>query len=181
MIDNPSNGAFDMEEFNNNKKPGQTSVNVSNIGNDYTKEQLQQYNREKKQIIFKRRRLAVVFTVAILFFVLSGFNLISGYRHIGKLNEEKNAALREKEELENKEKALQYSVDLLKDEEYLQKVARQKYYYTKEGELVYSVPQVGSGASEYPGSDSSVDSTEGREKEATKKTTDSNKKSTDKK
>lgn len=143
-----------MEEFKNNKKAEQPSVNISNIGNEYTKEQLQQYNREKKQIIFKRRRLAVIFTVALLFFVLSGFNLISGYRHIGKLKEEKVAALRQKDELDSKEKALQYNVDLLKDEEYLQKVARQKYYYTKEGELVYSVPQLGSGASEFPTKDS---------------------------
>ncbi|QIL46047.1 hypothetical protein G7081_02550 [Vagococcus coleopterorum] len=135
-----------MEEVKTNKKAEPTLVNVSTIGNEYTKEQLQQYNREKKQIIFKRRRLTVIFTIATIFFVLSGFNLISGYRHIGQLEKEKVAALREKEELEKNEKSLRYSVDLLKDEDYLQKVARQKFFYTKDGELVYSLPQSGSGA-----------------------------------
>lgn len=162
MIYNPSNGVFNMEEIKTNKKAEPTTVNVSNIGNEYTKEQLQQYNREKKQIIFKRRRLAVIFAIALLFFVLSGFNLISGYRHIGKLKDEKVTALREKDELDKKEKTLQYNVDLLKDDEYLQKVARQKYFYTKEGELVYSIPQVGSGAPDLPIKDS--DSRESEEK-----------------
>lgn len=154
-----------MEEMKTNKKAEPTTVSVSNIGNEYTKEQLQQYNREKKQIIFKRRRLALILSVATIFFVLSGFNLISGYRHIGKLKEEKVVALREKEELEKKEKTLQYNVDLLKDDEYMQKVARQKYFYTKEGELVYSIPQAGSGAPELPTKDSNVKESEAQTKE----------------
>lgn len=141
MIQNPGNGVFGMEEKQLKQELPQ-ETNIASIGNQYTKEQIQEFNKAQKRVIFRRRRLAVVFAVAIVFFVLSGFNLFRSYQHINSLKAEKVAAEVQQAELNQRVVALEYDVKLLEDEEYLQKLARQKYFYTKEGELVYNIPQI---------------------------------------
>lgn len=124
------------------EQPTPKESNVASIGNQFTKEQIKQFNRQQKRIIFRRRRLAVIFAVALVIFVLSGFNLLRSYQRINDLNKAKAAAEATQAELTTKVASLEYDVKLLEDPVYLQKLARQKYFYTKEGELVFSIPQI---------------------------------------
>ncbi|WEG73266.1 FtsB family cell division protein [Vagococcus intermedius] len=131
-----------MVEKNVKRQTNSNEAKVSSIGNHYTEEQLKKYNREKKELIFKRRRLAALFTVITVVFLASGFNIIRSYLHISDLKQEKVAAKQEDANLKQQLSSLKYDVKLLEDEDYLLKVARQKYFYTKEDELVYSLPQI---------------------------------------
>lgn len=127
-----------MEEHNIEETPKK----VASINNQFTKEQIQQFQQDQKRTIYRRRRLAVVFAIASVFFVISILNFYKSYQEISQLKQEKIAAEAQQKELDEKIVGLEYEVELLGDQEYLQKLARQKYYYTKEGELVFSIPQL---------------------------------------
>lgn len=86
------------------------------------------------------RRILVFgfFSVCIIFFVmLSVYNVVSQivdkYKEAAML-EEKMAALTEEEEELNNE------IIKLQDKDYLARYAREKYFYSKNGELIIRIP-----------------------------------------
>lgn len=127
-----------MEE----KKYEEGPEKVASINNHYTKAQISEFQREQKSIIYRRRRLTVVFVVAAVILILSGLNFFRGNIEMKQLRAHKAVAVEEQVALDDKLAALNYEVELLNDQTYLEKLARQKYYYTKEGELVFSIPQL---------------------------------------
>lgn len=113
----------------------------------YNKEQqenvtMKTMQKDNKKIIFRRRRLGIMFTVALVAFSLIGFNLFTNSQHLLKLQETRKEVSKEQKDVAKNEKDLSREVDLLNDTEYVEKIARAKYFYSKEGEQIYSIPDL---------------------------------------
>lgn len=98
--------------------------------------------KETKTLILKRRRLMVFFVIIFLVFTIIGLNLFKNSQRLLSLQETKQEVNRDYEKVSVAKKDLQDEVDLLHDEEYVAKVARAKYFYSKKGEQVYSIPEL---------------------------------------
>lgn len=96
--------------------------------------------REQKQMIYKRRRLTVMFVLAFGLFTFMGINLFRNGQHLLSLQQNHTEVKKEYAKVKTEKKDLENEVKLLKDPEYVEKVARAKYFYSKEGEQVYSIP-----------------------------------------
>lgn len=98
--------------------------------------------KTKKKISMKKnvKRVLVfgLFSVAIISFVsYSVFNIVSQI-----IDKYKEAALLEQKmvALEEKEEDLNNEILKLQDKEYLARYAREKYFYSKNGELIIRIP-----------------------------------------
>lgn len=107
-----------------------------------TKLFLDQTRKETKSLIFKRRRIMVMAAIIFLVFSFIGFNLFQNSQKLLSLRETKQEVNHEYKKTSAEQKELQDEVNLLHDQEYMEKVARSKYFYSKEGEQVYSIPEL---------------------------------------
>ncbi|MGO2082807.1 FtsB family cell division protein [Vagococcus sp.] len=107
-----------------------------------TKLSLDQTRKETKSLIFKRRRIMVMAAIIFLVFSFIGFNLFQNSQKLLSLRETKQEVNHEYKKTSAEQKELQDEVNLLHDQEYMEKVARSKYFYSKEGEQVYSIPEL---------------------------------------
>ena len=95
---------------------------------------------KKRRVKKKARRIATfgVICIALIIFIvitLGGvfFDIVDKYKEKQEL-EDKLIALQEKE------KELENDVSKLEDPEYLARYAREKYFYSKDGELILRIP-----------------------------------------
>lgn len=126
--------------FKQAKTQGKTQ-NITQIKNTYTQEQTL-----KKQISTNlqrkaRRRLLAIMIVGLLMVVPLGINVVKNLFEIrsldGKIAETKEINVTLAEENQN----LKVQVGLLQDDEYVAKIARSRYYLSKDGELIFSLPE----------------------------------------
>ena len=95
----------------------------------------------KRKVKKKARRIATFgfISVALIVFIILSlggvfFDIVDKYKEKKEL-ESKLVAL------EEKEKELQNDVNKLEDPEYLARYAREKYFYSKDGELILRIPE----------------------------------------
>ncbi|MGX7151264.1 FtsB family cell division protein [Enterococcus ureasiticus] len=130
---------------------------VAALDNEYTKEQYAEFQKQQKQLIFRRRRLAVVFLVAFVIFIVSGIQLVKDYQQLSAFKTQQAEAVAESAEADKKLNRLEQDVALLRDDDYVAKLARSRYYVSKEGEQIYNIPELGgttSSSNEQKSSDS---------------------------
>ena len=96
---------------------------------------------KKRRVKKKARRIATFGLISIIVIVLvvitlgtSFLELVDKYKEKKKL-EDKLVSLKEKE------KELESDVKKLEDPEYLARYAREKYFYSKDGELILRIPE----------------------------------------
>jgi len=113
---------------------------VTSLNNQYT----QKKNAEKKAFeqknTFKRRRIILIFAAAMIFFTLPSIRLYESYNELMNAQAEQERAKENRTQLEAQEKALQKQVNLLNDDQYVLKVARDRYSYSLEGETIFVIP-----------------------------------------
>ncbi len=95
----------------------------------------------KKKVKKKAKRIATFGVISIVLIILIGltlfkivFNIIEKYKEKNKLEEQLIS-------LQDKEKKLETDVKKLEDPEYLARYAREKYFYSKDGELILRLPE----------------------------------------
>ncbi|MBM7687639.1 septum formation initiator [Enterococcus ureilyticus] len=116
---------------------------VAALDNEYTKEQYAEFQKQQKQLIFRRRRLAVVFLVAFVIFIVSGMQLMKDYQQLSAFKKQHTEAVAESAEADKKLNRLEQDVALLRDDDYVAKLARSRFYVSKEGEQIYNIPELG--------------------------------------
>lgn len=86
------------------------------------------------------KRLAVFgfFSFAIIFFVL--FSVLKIVNQIVAKYNEANELEKKMADLAEQEEDLNNEIKRLQDEEYLARYAREKYFYSKDGELIIRIP-----------------------------------------
>ncbi len=115
--------------------------NVTVMQNDFTKAQHSQkriFQREKKAHM---RRLSLIFFVGAALIVPCLWKTVGNWLEINRLDDAIALARTEKKQAEDKNTQLAYEVKLLQDEEYIAKLARSKYYLSKDGEIIFSLPE----------------------------------------
>ena len=88
---------------------------------------------------FAKRRVLFLFLIFIVMFSYMFYTVFTYWRQILNNNREKNQLENNYEELLEKENLLQNDVIRLQDPEYVAKYAREKYLYTKDGELIIKI------------------------------------------
>lgn len=117
---------------------------VAALDNEYTKEQYADFQKQQKQLVFRRRRLAVIFFVAFVIFVFSGIQLMKDYQQFNAFKKQKVEALAESKKADEKLTGLKQDVAQLQDDDYVAKLARSRFYVSKEGEQIYMTPELDS-------------------------------------
>lgn len=139
-----------MNEGKNNK--------IAQLDTAYAKEQYAEFQKKQKKLIFRRRRLAFVFFVAVIGFALVGIQLFKDYQNLQHLETLKQEALTEQEAAKQDVSNLNRDVALLEDENYVAKLARSKFFYSKEGEIILKIPEKNE-TSQTQGSNETTEST----------------------
>ena len=111
----------------------------------FDNEFFQEQNKKQKRTLelrkYVHRRMSVILIAGALVIVPLCGNLIENVSEIrgldGKISEIKN----EQKIVQGKNKDLKVEVGLLQDDEYLAKLARSRYYLSKDGEIVFSLPE----------------------------------------
>ncbi|KAF1304474.1 MULTISPECIES: FtsB family cell division protein [Enterococcus] len=115
--------------------------NITTLDTAYAKAQYAKYKEQHQQVVFRRRRLGAIFIAAIAVFVFVGFQLFQDHQRLQELREIKQEAVLEQEEAAKTVAQLQHDVSLLKDDDYVAKLARSRFFYSKDGESVYPLPE----------------------------------------
>ncbi|EOE6412243.1 septum formation initiator family protein [Enterococcus hirae] len=115
------------------------SNKIAALDTEYAKKKYVEFQEQQRQLIFRRRRLAVIFIVALVIFAILGFQIFRDMQRMNQLNELKVEANTELSQVNADVDQLTQDVSLLKDDDYVAKLARSKYFYSKEGEQVYPV------------------------------------------
>ncbi|MGX7204878.1 FtsB family cell division protein [Enterococcus pingfangensis] len=113
---------------------------IASLDTPYAKEQYRKFQKQHRQLIFKRRRLAALFAVAAFVAIVMGVQIFNEQRHLSELNEIKTKTIAESAEVDDRVVSLNQDVKLLKDEDYVTKLARSRFYYSKEDELIFVLP-----------------------------------------
>ncbi|MBF8808651.1 MAG: septum formation initiator family protein [Enterococcus lacertideformus] len=115
------------------------SNKIAALDTEYAKKKYVEFQQQQRQLIFRRRRLAVIFIGALVIFAILGFQIFRDMQRMNQLNELKVEANTELSQVNADVNQLTEEVSLLKDDDYVAKLARSKYFYSKKGEQVYPV------------------------------------------
>ncbi|EMF0343325.1 septum formation initiator family protein [Enterococcus faecium] len=115
------------------------SNKIAALDTEYAKKKYAEFQQQQRQLIFRRRRLAAIFVGALVIFAIIGVQIFHDMQRMHQLNELKVEANTEMKEVNADVDQLHQAVSLLKDDEYVAKLARSKFFYSKDGEKVYPI------------------------------------------
>ena len=113
---------------------------IASLDTQYAKEQYLKFQKQHRQLIFKRRRLAALIAIAAFVAIVMGVQIFNEQRHLSELNEIKVKTVAESAKVDDRVADLRQDVKLLKDDNYVAKLARSRFYYSKDGELIFVLP-----------------------------------------
>ena len=96
---------------------------------------------KKKKVKKKAKRIMTFGLFSVLLITLVIFTLLSVFVEIVDKYQEKQEIENRLVNLEQKQKQLETDVKKLEDPEYLARYAREKYFYSKDGELIIRIPE----------------------------------------
>ena len=102
---------------------------VASLDTPYAKEQYSKFQKQHRQLIFKRRRLAALFAIAAFVAIVMGVQIFNEQRHLSELKEIKVKTVAESAKVDDRVDGLKQDVKLLKDDNYVAKLARSRFYY----------------------------------------------------
>ena len=109
---------------------------IKQLDNDYIRQVATDEHGQAQRVAQVRRRrfilIVAVFGALILFF---GFQLINTRSNLHQVNRQVKL-----KKVQQKNNQLESQIKQLNNKDYLQKLLRSKYDYTKSGETVYSLP-----------------------------------------
>ena len=117
----------------------ESNKKIELLQTDYAKEQYAKFEKERRQVVFRRRRLVAFFVAALAIFAVVGIQMFNDQMRLQKLKEYKAETVAEQKEAEQKVASLERDVALLQDDEYVAKLARSRFFYSKDGEKIYPV------------------------------------------
>lgn len=88
------------------------------------------YNKKTKG------RMFIIFLFFISIISTLGYTLFSNLKQINDIYNEKKSLEREKEDLKDEQATLNADIEKLSDPEYIARYAREKYFYSKDGEII---------------------------------------------
>jgi septum formation initiator family len=118
------------------------SKNIVQLNNQYIQDENQRRRYLEQERRKKNRFMGWVLILVMLLFILPTYNLVQSYQTLLE-RRQKLVELQEKYDELSKEKEYQENLSKrLKDDDYAAKYARAKYFYAKEGETIYNIPDL---------------------------------------
>lgn len=115
---------------------------VVQLNNTFIKDENQRRRFEEEENRKRHHFIGYVMLIVMLLFILPTYNLVGSYV---KLQERKKEALElqsEYDKLSQDTQAKQQLAEQLKNDDFVSKYARAKYYYSREGEIIYPTPDL---------------------------------------
>ncbi|WP_424348988.1 FtsB family cell division protein [Latilactobacillus sp. 5-91] len=120
------------------------SRKITKIENAYTKQQAVKQKVEQKskrtRMVHKRRLLALGL-IALILFSVCGIQILQTHHSLALIEKQTVVKKQSLKKAKAKEADLKVQVSQLHNDDYLAKYIRYKYYYSKKGETIYSLPQ----------------------------------------
>ena len=118
------------------------SKNIVQLNNQYIQDENQRRRYLEEERRKKNRFMGWVLILVMLLFILPTYNLVQSYQTLLE-RRQKLVELQEKyDELSNEKEYQENLSKRLKDDDYAAKYARAKYFYAKEGETIYNIPDL---------------------------------------
>ncbi|MGY3778687.1 FtsB family cell division protein [Isobaculum melis] len=114
---------------------------IESLQNDYTQEKTLEARKRSKSKRNMRRRMSLMLVVGCVLIGLLIVRVFNNQARIKKIEQEKIEATAELRNVEQLQRNLQNRVTQLQDESFLAKLARSKYYLSKDGELIFRMPE----------------------------------------
>lgn len=115
---------------------------IVQLNNDFIKNENQKRLFENEENRKRHQFIGYIMLIVMLLFILPTYNLVTSYI---KLQERKQEAISLKKEYDELSKEIKAKLELaeqLKSDEFVSKYARAKYYYSREGEIIYPTPDL---------------------------------------
>ncbi|MRG88185.1 FtsB family cell division protein [Salinibacillus xinjiangensis] len=116
---------------------------VTRLNSNYMKQydaQMERHKRRKKRL-YRRLTLFAVLIVAVFGYLLN-YHLDQRQLYNEKVNQYEQLQ-QDLDKLKAEEKDLKEEMNLLKDTDYILQIARKDYFLSKEGEIIFNVPEDG--------------------------------------
>lgn len=115
--------------------------NVSKLQTTYVKQQeyAEIASARKRKLLIRRLSLFFVLAAIISFFMISSF--LSQTTNLEAKIAKKQKLEQEYAELRGQEKVLKENIVKLHDPEYIAKLARKEYFFSKKGEIIFNIPE----------------------------------------
>lgn len=114
---------------------------VQNIGNQYTsqKNAKKRHHEQRKRIVKKRVMVFGGLLLAIIVVLL--LMVFAQIKSNNEASNERQAKEEEYQKLQDKEIELKEQLNNLNDPSYIEKVARDEYYLSNDGEIIFKLPE----------------------------------------
>ncbi|MCY7235197.1 FtsB family cell division protein [Streptococcus dysgalactiae subsp. equisimilis] len=117
------------------KKPS-----IVQLNNHYINEEKLKKRFEEEEIQKRNRFMGWILVSMMFLFILPTYNLVKSYVDFEKQNQQVIKLQKEYEALEKNTKSEKKLAEQLKNDDFVKKYARAKYYLSREGEVIYPVP-----------------------------------------
>ncbi|HEL0023560.1 septum formation initiator family protein [Streptococcus equi subsp. zooepidemicus] len=114
------------------KKPS-----IVQLNNHYINEENIKKRFEEEEIQKRNRFMGWILVSMMFLFILPTYNLVKGYVSLKKQGQQIITLEKEYRELEKKTKSEKQLAEQLKNDDFVKKYARAKYYLSREGEVIY--------------------------------------------
>ena len=116
--------------------------NIVQMNNRYIQDEHQRRKYQNEERKKQNRFMGWVLILIILLFILPTYNLAQSYQTLQR-RKQQYVQLQEQYQQTLEEKEYQKDiVEKLKDDEYAAKYARAKYSFSKDGEYIYTIPNL---------------------------------------
>lgn len=114
---------------------------IATLETNYMKQQemQQRKNQKRKKLLFRRLTAFLILTVALTYLVCSSY--ISKTKLLEEMEREKAELKQTLAELQKQQAYLENEIVKLNDDEYIGKLARSEYFFSDEGEIVFTIPK----------------------------------------
>ncbi|HHK0165983.1 TPA: septum formation initiator family protein [Streptococcus pyogenes] len=117
------------------KKPS-----IVQLNNHYIKKENLKKKFEEEEFQKRNRFMGWILVSMMFLFILPTYNLVKSYVDFEKQNQQVVKLKKEYNELSKRTKKEKQLAERLKDDNFVKKYARAKYYLSREGEMIYPIP-----------------------------------------
>lgn len=116
--------------------------NIVQLNNKYINDEKTKKRYEEEENKRRHRFIGWILIFIILLFILPAYNLVASYMNLQSKKEQIVKLQNQQKRLDAKTDAEKKFADRLKDDNYVEKYARAKYYYSIDGENIYPAPNL---------------------------------------
>ncbi|GAF39464.1 hypothetical protein FC83_GL000581 [Agrilactobacillus composti DSM 18527 = JCM 14202] len=117
---------------------------VQSLDNQYIQTQTVKHIEARRQSYVKkvqRRRLTLLGVVVLAVILVLGIQIFRAHQNTNALQAQTQQSQAQLKEVRRQNADFKLKVNELNNADYLEKVVREKYYYSKPGEIIFSLPR----------------------------------------